>query len=664
MFVTSDCIDPQYNAQTFVVDAVRKVEGATPHTRVEAHFRPADGKPLYRVTLHLPDRTHWAGRFFQHAYPLEQPENQEDIAFALSNGAYLLNVKGVPCGCGGYRPDAAAAKLARDYARRFYGHKGPIHGYLWGGSGGGLLTVGAAENTQGVWDGIAPYVLPNAGSLLNINAAGALARLALSDKLGDISDGVAPGASHGPEVGLSGEQRAIWDEVVKLGIPPRTFESSGGDPGIGGGLLMFLSDAVKTEDPTYVEDFWTKPGYEGTNPSAWLKAALRDEWTSIREVKRDAKGQVAGLVLDRAPDLGQMGPLGPIAFEYWLYGPDGKVRLGQIVGAIAGDTIAVRGSEPVAAAPGRLGAGLDRGGAQGVSAGLDSIAPGYKVRVNNRFNLALHFYHRHAVPLERDMYTYDQFRNADGRPRFPQRIFLASSAQAVNTAGGGRQTGKIRTRVIINQSLLDGGAAPWMADWYARRVRAALGPQRSNAMFRLYYNDNAVHFDIPPQGDQGARVINYVPALYQSVLDLVNWAEQGIPPLPSTNYTVRDGQVHLATEASARHGLQPAVRLEVGGAKRIEVAAGQDVTFEARIAAPVGAGKIDATAWWFGDSAFALVPKLLAKPNATVSEKQTHRFDKPGVYYVTVWAGEHRKVGDKAPAMQIQNLDRVRVVVR
>ena len=663
MLVSADCEDPAFNERTFVIDRTAEVATPLPHTRVEAHFEPRDGQPQFRITLYLPPRAGWQGRFFQHAYPLEQPENLADVEFALRHGGYLVNVKGVPCGCGGYRPDAAAAKLARNYARKFYGASGHIYGYLWGGSGGGLLTIGAAENTQDVWDGIAPYVMPNAGSLLNINAVGALANLALRDRLAAISEAVKPGSRQDPMATLDPEQRAIFAEALGLGIPEKTFESAAGDPSGGGALLMFLSGGVKSEDPGYVDDFWSKPGYEGVDPAPYLRAAKRDEMIDITEVRRDETGAVTSIALAHAADLGPVGPLGPVAFEFWLYAPDGKTRLGEISGKISGSAIAVQGApKPIVA--GQLGSGLQGAAPSAASSGLAGLAPGYKVRVNNLFNLALHYYHRHALPTERDMYAYDQFRNPDGTPRFPQRKFLASTAQAVSTAGGAPQTGRIRAKVIVNQSMLDGGAAPWMADWYAKRVRATLGPQRFADNFRLYFNDNAVHMDSAVQGEQAARIVSYVPALYQSILDLSAWAERGVAPAQSTAYIVERSQVRLAPAAAQRRGIQPVVDLTVTGSDRVEAAVGQPVTFQGTVQAPRGGGQVSSVAWWFGDEAFKLDPQPVSVKTGSLKLTRTHTFTKPGTYFVTLWATSRRGVATEKPGPAIQNLDRVRVVVR
>jgi hypothetical protein len=156
MLVTAESVDPVFNADNFVIDNETEMTAPSTHTKVSARFKPTSTTPEYKVTFYLPPRDQWQRRFFQHAYPLEQPENRDDIAFALANGGYLVNVKGTPRGSGGYRVDAAAAKLGKEYASRFYMFSGQIYGYLWGGSGGALQVIGAAENTTGVWDGVIP----------------------------------------------------------------------------------------------------------------------------------------------------------------------------------------------------------------------------------------------------------------------------------------------------------------------------------------------------------------------------------------------------------------------------------------------------------------------------------------------------------------------------
>jgi hypothetical protein len=638
MLVTADCVDPLFNADNFVIESATEMTSPSPHTKVAAHFKSTATSPEYKVTFYLPPRDNWQGRFFQHAYPLEQPENRDDVAFALANGGYLVNVKGTPRGGSGYRVDAAAAKLGKEYAKRFYGEStGKIYGYLWGGSGGALQTIGAVENTVGVWDGAIPYVMPNETSLVNANAVAALAGLALRDKLPAISEALKPGGSGDHLAGLTDEERAIFQEALQSGIPLRSFETA--FPG--GPILMFLSGGVQANDPGYVEDFWSKPGYAGANPPAYLQRAKVDEFTTVDEVKTDASGTPTSLTLDRAPEIKAAMPM---SLRFWLYNAKGATKIGTLSGQLRGTVFTLSGGN----APDLL----------------KQLTRGAKLRVNNLFYLAMHFYHRHALPKGPGHYTYDQFRNPNGSPCYPQRRYLASTEQAVGTAGGGTQTGKINMKVIVLQSMLDGGAQPWMADWYSKQVLKALGENGHADNFRLWFNDNAEHLDISPRGPSVARVVNYVPSLYQSLRDLIAWVERGEEPPQSSCYMVTDGQVQLMPMASDRRGIQPVVDLSVNGSDRIDVAFNEPVEFTAEIEVPPAAGMVVSTAWWFGEGQPALDQTPLSEPKPVVQFKRTYTYTKPGTYFVTMLASSQREGDPSKASTAIQNLDRVRVIVR
>ena len=634
MEISATCEDPLFHSKNFVIDAITEVEKPAPHQKVSAHFNATETTLRFDVTFYFPRADKWAGRFFQHAYPLEQPENQNDIEFALTNGGYLVNVKGVPNASGGYRVDAAAAKLAKEYAARLYGKSDQIYGYLWGGSGGSLQTIGALENTTGIWHGYIPYVMATETSLVNVNAIGSLAGLALKDKAPQINEAIAKGGS-GFE-NLTSEEREIFEESLGLGMPRRVYEFAQ----YNGFLLMFLSGGVKFNDPTYVEDFWSKPGYEGANPPGFLSAAKTDQFIEIVSVVADGNGKPQSIQLAEAPKFGSLGGLG---VELWLYPSDGKQKLGTLSGELKESVVTLQENDPAL---------------------LKQLKEGAKLRVNNLFFLAMHFYHRHALPLGPDHQEYDRFRNKDGTPKFPQREYRASHAQVLHTSGGATQTGKIRGKAIVLQSMVDGGALPVVADWYSRQVRKAIGEVEHKNSFRLWYNDNAGHFDSPPQPLMLGATINYVPTIYQSLQDLVAWVEKGIEPPASTGYSVRDGQVELALNADERNGIQPVVTLTVDGSKQIEVAANQAVEFRGRIEVPPGAGKVVGTGWFFGEGAPRYEIDRIDEPKQKVELRKTHTYAKPGVYYATLFAVSHRH-GDTSPALtSIQNLDRVRIVVR
>jgi hypothetical protein len=160
------------------------------------------------------------------------------------------------------------------------------------------------------------------------------------------------------------------------------------------------------------------------------------------------------------------------------------------------------------------------------------------------------------------------------------------------------------------------------------------------------------------------NTINYVPTIYQSLRDLVAWVEKGIAPPTSTGYVVNEGQVELAAKAEDRHGIQPVVTLTVRGAKRIEVAANQPVQFTGLIEAPPGAGRIVGAGWWFGEGRPRYEISPIGNPKRAIEINNTHTYKKPGVYYVTLFATAQRKGNASDMMTDIQNLDRVRVVVK
>lgn len=636
MLVTASCTDPVYNADTFVTDSVTTGVVPTAYTKVVGHFKATDKTPEFGVSIYLPPAEQWQGRFFQHVYPLEEPEHQEHIQFALSHGGYYVKVKGVPCGCGGYRPEAAAAKIAKRYAQDFYKSDRRIYGYIWGGSGGGLLSLGAIENTQGVWEGGVPYVMPSAGSTINVNAMGALNSLVLHDKYPAINAALKPGAKGDPEASLTPQERAIFRESLSFGVPLKTFETAT----TGGVILMFLSDGVREADPGYTKDFWTKPGYEGSNPPDYLQKAKVDHTGRIASVVKGPQDEVTAVTFEQAPPLGSIGTLG---MDFTLLDARGAA-LGTLHGSLMADRLVLAGSNDP-----RL---------------LSRLAVGGMVRMDNLFYLAMTFYHRHTLPPISGMYTYDQYRKKDGTPLYPQRSYLGAIAQTISTAGGGSQTGHIRMKVILNQNLLDTGALAWQADWYSAQVRRALGDKQYEDNFRLYYNDNAEHFDIHPDQANFSRVIWYVPSLFQSLLDVSAWVERGVAPPPSSTYSVSNGQVTLAKTADARRGLQPVVDLAVKGGKSIEVKVGEAVSFSASAQAPSGTGQLTRTAWWFGEDGVALPWHRVEQPMARLTLSQTHSYAHPGTYYVTFGAAAERRGDASARLTEIENLDRVRVIVR
>lgn len=281
MLVDADCVDPQYAHP--VIDSETDETSPVAHHLVTGHFEGTN--ITFHIYLHpAAERARWDGRFFQSTYPVtfspaEDTSRASDraIGFALANGAYAVQAGNTSFALG-YRHDAAAAKFAETVAAAWYGSNRDISGYLYGASGGSFQTVGAAENTEDVWQGFVPVVqaVPTPNSY-NFNGRSA-AELILADKADAIKDALMPGGSGDPYATLDEAERTMLTEVHALGIPWQAWENPGYLLGLdaqyyGAGLD---SDAPLTYDPTYVDDFWNAPGYLGTDQTP-LGARVRAE---------------------------------------------------------------------------------------------------------------------------------------------------------------------------------------------------------------------------------------------------------------------------------------------------------------------------------------------------------------------------------------------------
>ncbi|MFC4376251.1 hypothetical protein ACFO5K_19315 [Nocardia halotolerans] len=636
IWVTAECVDPDYAKP--VID--NEVDLTTPitHRKVTGHFEGTDK----RFAIYLPPKDQWQGRFYHSVYPLDD-ENVENnitgepvLAFGAAAGAYTVQTNGG----GGYRVDAAASKFAKTVAAQYYGHTGSIYGYVWGGSGGSFQTTGAMENTTGVWDGGVPFILGNPQAIPNYFFIRALGSLVLADVAPAIADAVAPGGSGDPSAGLDDAQRTVLTEMTKLGVPLRAWEDyeyllglgASGTPAGPAGLLGFGTQ-VRLMDPNYADEFWSEPGYLGTEQSPLgdlLRSKKVDREVGITQVLRDGEGTVTGVTIDDVPH----NPAGT-ALDFTVHtaeGATGESTLNGTLDAASNSIVLADGNPPEV---------------------LAALEVGGKIRIDNRWWLALPSYPRHQVPARAGLYAFDQYRNADGTPRYPQRPMEIGPAISRSVTGGGTWNGKINGKVIAVCNLLDADAFPWDCDWYSEQVRAA-----GNAdSFRLLYNDNADHI-----GARTSRLVGYFGVLQQALRDVAAWAETGRRPPKSTVYDVRDGQITVPNKAAARKGIQPVVEWEIGDNDRIEVSAGQPVDFRATIQIPPGTGQITATEWDFTGSGDFVDRPFDAKEHGTVRVGQTFAYDRPGTYFAAVRVTSQR---DPNSAFErVPNLARVRVVVR
>jgi hypothetical protein len=440
-------------------------------------------------------------------------------------------------------------------------------------------------------------------------------------------DAIDPGGSGNPFADLSEEERAALEEATRLGFPPRGWWNHAT---LSGGPLALVAGYVPYLDPTYVNDFWTKPGYLGTEPTSSVAAArIQHEATVINVIigfQRQLKlssvptGDLTGadLVITSGAAAGKSVPLG----------------------SVSGDTVAFGfGANPEV---------------------IKAIQSGDKVRIDNSWYLALQTYHRHQLPTP-DLYGWNQFRRPDGTPIYPQRDILIGPISAVNGAGS-LQNGRINGKMIAVEALMDIDALPWQADWYRTKVKEALG-SRLNDSFRLWFIDHTQH--TPPAGLAAeARTVSYQGVLEQALRDLSAWVEKGVQPPANTRYTVVQSQVQVPATAAQRGGIQPVVTLKANGGERAEVSVGQSVTFRAQISVPPNSGKVVATEWDFLGAGDYPVAGQIATPGSSVTVRASYSYSKPGTYFAVLRATSQRQGDSKTPYARIQNLARVRIVVK
>ena len=637
------------------------------HHYVHGGFKGTDT----RFSFYFPEKQQYQGRFFQHITPVPDNENlaQKDppgeeskIGFAFASGAYFVETNGGGArniGSGdptitAYRANAAAAQYSRVIAAKIYGpHR--TYGYAYGGSGGGYRTIGSIENTDGVWDGVVPYVIGSTMALPNVFTVRIHAMRILWDKFPQIIDAMDAGGSGDPYAGLNEEEKAALLEVTKMGFP---LQSWFGYKTMGVHGFAAIYPIIQMIDSKYFTDFWTIPGYLGANPTASLLRARIQHNATIAALVPAQQAMKAGIVL-RSPDgsvdrafLNGAGAQTTVGFRLSSPPPPTNFLGGDLIlksGAAAGKSLQIREVHGDLLVLGSNDPNL-----------VAQVKAGDEATLDTSNFLAAQTYHRHQVPGP-DFPEWNQFRKPDGTPIYPQRPILIGPMLVKATAGS-LETGKIHGKMIVVSSLWDREAYPWQADWYRKRVQEQMG-DRFNDSFRLWYTDRALHGDQSQQEDP-TRTVSYLGVLEQALRDLSLWVEKGIPPPASTNYQVVDGQVVVPSTADERRGIQPVVHLTVNGGVRAAVTVKQAVRFAAVIQVPQNTGKVIGAEWDFeGNGTFGSAQEIKASGNK-VSVSMSHRFTKPGTYFVTLRAISQRDGDTKTPYARIQNLDRVRVVVK
>lgn len=660
--------------QSAFIDIDEWRETPVRHRYVHGGFTNTDT----RFSFYYPEKDSFEGRFFHYITPLPMSETvsqgadgaDDKIGFSLQNGAYFVetNTGGrnqADATIGAFRANAAAAQYSRLLAMEHYSSCDRPFGYAFGGSGGAFRTIGGMENTDGVWDGAVPFVVGSPMAIPSVFTARMYAMRVLKDKLPGIVDAIEPGSKADPFDGLTKEESAALNEVTKLGFPLhawyayKTLDMHG---------LIVLFPTIQMMDASYFTDFWTKPGYEGYRPPASLLNAIVEYQSPIKQILysdtvqdsalaslfKESKSR--GLADDAFRDLvGNAEPGIPLAIElenipqHDLLGAEIYIRSGEHAGRklavkqFIGNFV-VLSSDPMV------------GGDKGL---LKSIRKGELVEVNNKNILALQTYHRHQVP-EDGYSAWDQFRDENGEPIYPQRPMLLGPL-FTQGASGTVPTGKFNGKMIVLANLHDTEAYPWQGDWYFQQARSHLG-ESTDGRIRLWYTDHANHNDATKQL-MPTHTVGYLGVLQQALLDLSKWVEQGIEPAASSNYEIVDAQVHIPESANERAGIQPVVLLTANGKKRAEVSVGEAVQLTAQVSVPENKGFITSVEWDVSDTGHFVSSAEIEAKRVRHAFEHTHVFDAPGTYFITVKVAAEREGDSRTPFAQVYNLDRVRVVV-
>lgn len=653
--------DPIFNAP--FIDAEEWRDKPVRHLYVHGGFEGTKA----RFALYFPPHDKYKGRFFQMLSPVQGDENASQsipsggpISFSVCNGAFF-----VESNMGGddpdptmlYRSSAAVAEYSRKVAIRLFGDHRP-YGYVYGGSGGGFKTIACVQNTENIWDGSVPFVIGSPMAIPNMFTVRVHAMRLLRDKLSKIIDAVEPGGSGDMYADLNDEEKAALLEITRMGFPPRAWFSY---KEIGAGSLPVLTYAIDRMDSSYYTDFWTKPGYLGSDPNG---SAIRDrlcfETKAASVIPPQEEYHTDNMDVDKAwQTLVHRYRTDPVLV---LESAPAEVRYieGTKVVITSGDAAGLK--LPLKELDGNKAVIGPAFGMGDISELMRNIKPGDGVLLDNSDYIALQTYHRHQVPPTRDYCGWEQFRDENGEPVYPQRPVLIGPIVACSGAGS-VQSGRIHGKMIVVASLMDEAALPWHADWYRRKVAEYLG-ERTDDSFRLWYNDNAMH-----GGDYSKEfykhIVSYQGALYQALLDLSAWVEKGIVPPDNTVYTIVDSQIAVPANANERKGVQPVVTLAANGEVKAIVRPGEPVTFKGHIEVPPKAGKVTLGEFDFlGEGNFEVKAELNMLNDGTAADVEAvYIFERTGTYFPALRAASNRN-GDKNDEFtQVQNIARVRVIV-
>jgi len=672
---TEGFLAPEPRFETPYIDIDEWRETPVKHRYIHGGFKDTNT----RFSFYFPHKNQYEGRFFQYITPVPDSENlsqgqsgeSDKIGFSVASGAYFVETNGGgpvdprdpnnDATVGAYRANAAAAQFSRHLAEQLYG-KGRAYGYAFGGSGGAFRTIAGAENTEGVWDGVVPFVLGSPMALPNMFTIRTYAMRVLEHKLPQIADRLDVGSAINPYHGLTNEEAAALREATQMGFPPEGWQLH---ETLGLHAYAVIYPILRMIDPTYFDDFWTKLGYEGYEGSPSLQASLVESETAVAETLTLDQALQAGLRISntagtpkgRADDAWQTAgntqvDQTPVAIRLETTFPNSIIGadMSVLTGANVGTSVLVTQTQgPYVVFDGQT------------SQSLAMLSVGDRVNINNRDFLASQTYHRHQVPSP-DFPVWDQYRDENGNPMYPQRRLVGP--MLAKGATGKEQTGAFNGKMILVENLHDTEAFPWQGDWYRRQVQKHFADQ-TDRQFRLWMTDHANHGDSSHQTDH-THTVSYLGVLHQALWELSQWVEKGQLPADNTVYQLEQGQIEVPIAANKRKGIQPTVQLRANGASRAEAAVKDKVVLEARVEIPPQGNPIVEAAWDLDGSGAFKVKATPRHPNTsgnTLTYITEVSFDKAGTYFPVLRVASQDERYANTPYAMVQNLGRVRVVV-
>ena len=288
------------------------------------------------------------------------------------------------------------------------------------------------------------------------------------------------------------------------------------------------------------------------------------------------------------------------------------------------------------------------------------VEPGDEVLVDNRKFLAYCYYARHHVIDDEPAFAHLML---DGAPIYPQH-----PVPRMSSLMGVCYCGQYEGKVLWIHHTHDSSVWPAWGTLYHRAVRQAQGEAGARENFRIRWTEYAEHGPygmVPAEPNRVAstRLIDFRGITEQSMMDLIDWAENGVEP-SGTNYAYADGQVRLPSTAAERGGIQPVASATANGGARAEVKVGEPVTLTVTAAVPPGTGTIIAVEWDFdGSGTYPFRHDGIDGTATELTVSTTRSYDRPGTYFGTARVTSHRTGDVHAELCRIETIAQARTVV-